>query len=292
MDVSPILLQCPSAKESTKKFQYYREMISAYLPDLSFPKIPTIPKLGLGELPQIESLLPFSNSTILFPSVPNVPMLAAVQQSFLNHVNGIVTSLWGETEPENRKRAHEDEQLNQNKRREVEKDGKIEKEANEETELFETPNMIQQSETFPRVIKKPFSQKEKAKNPKKESVKLSDATNDAKSTVFTHFTKLVADGADLEDQQEFRNNVEYFGDQLTKELVNIGEITEAKLVSGDSPSQPTPGLKFPRFDYYVSSNTIDTVVHQYFLGLGAHFSYWKDKDIMFFCLEKILNNKS
>ena len=57
----------------------------------------------------------------------------------------------------------------------------------------------------------------------------------------------------------------------------------------ESPPPPLPGGR--RFDYVIPMvDLLDSIQHEYFSGLRAHFAYWSNIDFAFFILQKLKDN--
>ncbi|RKO90389.1 DDHD domain-containing protein [Blyttiomyces helicus] len=59
--------------------------------------------------------------------------------------------------------------------------------------------------------------------------------------------------------------------------------------SPSSPAAPADIIK-QRIDFFMQAPTIDNVMHQYLIGLKAHFSYWGNKDMMHKIVKDILSD--
>ncbi|KAJ3140469.1 hypothetical protein HK100_009377 [Physocladia obscura] len=46
-----------------------------------------------------------------------------------------------------------------------------------------------------------------------------------------------------------------------------------------------------RLDYFVTESLIDSTVHQYIVGMRAHFSYWTNKEAMYLIIDDLLREK-
>lgn len=62
------------------------------------------------------------------------------------------------------------------------------------------------------------------------------------------------------------SNVNDLGERLTKELVQAADEAQKNIQKDHADRE--------RFDYFVEEKTIDNVIHQYMIGMNAHFSYW------------------
>ncbi|KAL2919610.1 hypothetical protein HK105_200522 [Polyrhizophydium stewartii] len=59
--------------------------------------------------------------------------------------------------------------------------------------------------------------------------------------------------------------------------------------AGERGETPTARKTTPaeRLDYFVQESVIENTVHQYFVGMKAHFSYWNSKDMMHYILSQL-----
>lgn len=114
LEISPILLQRPSAGKQYE-FSYYKQMMYAYLPDLSlsnikfsYPRLDlpmpdisipdiTIPDFGSSipgfgiQFPQF----PFStNPSFRIPPLPDIPVLSNAQEAFKAQFSSMLSSMW------------------------------------------------------------------------------------------------------------------------------------------------------------------------------------------------------
>ncbi|KAJ3355949.1 hypothetical protein HDU83_002234 [Entophlyctis luteolus] len=67
--------------------------------------------------------------------------------------------------------------------------------------------------------------------------------------------------------------------------------SESSSVADDSSGEKPLPLK-ERLDYFVTETVMDSSVHQYFIGMKAHFSYWTNKDMMYFIVDDLLKDSS
>ncbi|KAJ3313404.1 hypothetical protein HDU76_002656 [Blyttiomyces sp. JEL0837] len=74
-----------------------------------------------------------------------------------------------------------------------------------------------------------------------------------------------------------------------------GNVDEAEQGSSKSEKTGVKDLKAlpnnERIDYFVSETMINSVVHQYLIGMKAHFSYWNNKDMMYYLVRCCRENK-
>lgn len=80
-----------------------------------------------------------------------------------------------------------------------------------------------------------------------------------------------------------------FGEELTAELVKAAEEAQINLHDGSESPQPKSSSFFAqRRDFFLQTPVIDSQIHQYLVGLHAHFCYWENKDMMYHII-KLMN---
>ena len=85
-EVSPVLLQRPSSNRSAQ-LTYYKELIAAYLPNISAMNLTSI------SFPTLESMgLTFPNINFPTPSLPTIPILAKARKSLQMQLNAFYGS--------------------------------------------------------------------------------------------------------------------------------------------------------------------------------------------------------
>ncbi|KAI8897418.1 DDHD domain-containing protein [Globomyces pollinis-pini] len=310
VEISPVLLQRPSAESKNSfQFSYYQEMIYAYLPDLKLPSMefPTLSNFtGFPEFPSVFPSL--TTMGIRIPSLPQVAILSEAQEVFRKKMMFMLPNIWNsssslgdeddelEEVPDSKKRKRSDKNSS-HKRREFE---------NEQGDIvWAEPESEEQSSSFSqRIIKEPVSQihkqavKEGRELPENEQPKsptltaIIGASSEAKERIFASLSSFLQGSwlskpENPQPMPQFSTNIKSdvndLGEQLRKELVEAAAETEAKIAQEtEDHSEPQQ-----RVDFFVQQQLLDNMVHQYMVGLRAHFSYWCDKDIMYYILKQL-----
>ncbi|KAJ3307303.1 hypothetical protein HDV03_001788 [Kappamyces sp. JEL0829] len=343
LEISPVLLQRPSqgASRSSFEFSYYKEMIYAYMPDLSLSKLRFIPKIDLPKLdiPSFPDLgitssfleasqslefsqfldsFPALSARLQMPSLPDIPILTTAQAAFKNRVSRMLSSVWGTDEEDLKVPTGSKRQRSSGvsgpakKKREVTGPDN----STHRVDVVVSPQRVTRSVTAssppqtlpasPRPIKTAVSQISKKKTQAaqeagtetKEGSPLSTPTSptqslvEANQRVFSYISQFFTSQenqpldetsvavAAAENQHSAKpterlHNVNDLGEKLTQELIAAAQQAE-KTMEKEKKSW-TSDKSFGRYDYFVTEKTIDSMVHQYMLGLSAHFSYWTDK---------------
>lgn len=92
VEISPVLWERPSNTNKAFQFSYYKEMVSAYIPDMGFSK--QFNEFSNMSLPN--SIIDFSmmsNFSIPKFQLPNIPILANAESSFRTQLNSIYESV-------------------------------------------------------------------------------------------------------------------------------------------------------------------------------------------------------
>lgn len=97
------------------------------------------------------------------------------------------------------------------------------------------------------------------------------------SKIFQPILQTISSSSTEQKPKEMNSSFTDLQNQLTNQLAKNAEITSKNIVKD-----------MKRIDYFVQDTAL-SISHQYLLGLNAHFSYWKNKEIMKFIVDKVLH---
>jgi DDHD domain len=290
-DISPVLVQRPTRRRTEQyEFNYYKEMVYAYLPDLSGLQLPTMAELStsmnipsfsssfgnipsistsFGTIPKISSTLPtistnlpsLSTSLSSLPSIPTFerlfPFLSSGLPLDLNlPSNSILESAQNLLQSQISK-LWPNPVLGDKRKSNNDDDGDI-KHADKKRAIEHIDNPAKRIRSSTRTKPKHPSPKRKPKH-----------------SLTTQITNIFPTRDD-DSSSTLKSNLLNLSSELTSRLV-----TAASAAKEDMSSVPVE-----RMDYFVQDRAV-SVARQYFLGLSAHFGYWSDGDIMYLILKNL-----
>ncbi|KAJ3191223.1 hypothetical protein HK101_007971 [Irineochytrium annulatum] len=291
-EISPVLVQRPSSAR-TFSMDYYvslSKLFSSYLPEM--PPMPTMPTLQLPELAIFKAVLP-NLMQIQLPALPAMPTLPTLPTFNIDSASTFlegVLSFGKESEANiRRKRSAEgfDDDEEENAQREpppMRKRRRVDADDNDGDEVIDSSTL------GPRAT--PFKGKEKATDgsPAKEPLgggfyfasKVSAAIKDIWRNTFTA-TKIDGSAMSVPCSPANSETVEAAENVLA---IRLKAHAEKTLEHTDLGERPLPLQE--RLDYFVTETVIDSVLHQYLIGMKAHFCYWTQKDIIYHVLQVAL----
>ncbi len=327
LEISPVLLQRPSVQSSKSfEFSYYKEMIYAYMPNLSLSNIPKmdlpsfsqLPDLGITssllgatsrfiDLQQRSASFPFMVS---MPTLPQIPILSNARNMFETQVSKMLQTVWGIEENDDGARIGDKRHLEESddwrptkKRREIEDSQDVITSSRKRVTRSSSKQAVD-SDPPKRIIKAAVSQiHKKDGDAPPTTTNIMEANQRILSYISKFFTLHEEKEAgspsttspsltSVKERREsaIKHDVDDLGEQLTKELIAAAHEAERNMEE-EAKSWTHDQKPLHRYDYFVTKETIDSVVHQYMLGLSAHFNYWLDKDIMYFMIKTIKENE-
>jgi hypothetical protein len=272
LEISPVLLQRPSAKKPFA-FSYYREMITAYLPDLHLGnlKLPPFPNLQTN-------MFQFALSEYM-PQLPTIPVLSSAQEMVKSRFTNLYHTVVGNQRGKKRKL----DEMDSPESPDTSPTAKPERKSNSnEPELLNesTAKSTAESNSSPSTPRRSIrvAVSKKGKDVRESSIPRAVEqekvpSSSTKSRIMDTLTNMMQSNT-----VKMESDINDLGERLTKELV------EAAMKAQDQMEEE----KHERFDYFVEQNLMDNMFHQYMVGLRAHFSYWTDKDIMYLIISHIL----
>ncbi|KAJ3028096.1 UNVERIFIED_CONTAM: hypothetical protein HDU68_002481 [Siphonaria sp. JEL0065] len=131
------------------------------------------------------------------------------------------------------------------------------------------------------------------------SPNLTKGEEENESSSQTHVRSIPADHL-MPPRHASQQNVE---EVLTEEFAAAAErvlkrdpspARESHAFKGTKEEETTSSAEKPlplkeRLDYFVTETVMDNTVHQYLIGMRAHFAYWGNKDMMFHILSTLLD---
>ena len=255
-DISPVLCQRPRV-DMTFELGYYKEMVYAYLPDLSgLPSLPNMPSFSTT-LPTFSSSLPTFSSvstslptipsipTIPMPTMPKIPPIPKLPSLSLEKLFPFLSStspLLPLNLPSN--------------------------------SLLESAQSLLQSQ-----INRLFSPVLGGKRKLEED---DDDHVDKKRDIDRKAIPIPSERVLRSPRSKKPDSIK----TLETNLLTLSSELTSRLVSQASKAEQTMEPEIKRLDYFLQDELV-SVARQYYLGMNAHFGYWKDKDLMHFLLKKL-----